>query len=171
MDLDDFNNTFSDPLMEKLKSENKEIFLAGDFNIDLMKNELNSTSTFLNILTANLFVPHIIIPTRITSSSKTLIDNILSNSLNFSSAISGVLSNTISDHLPQHLILLLHLRVSSHTSYISYIIYTSISKFPSRTSYKSPKYRINIKLLWLLIILNTKYTCMMSLVCQWYARV
>ena len=72
MDPDDFNNTFFDPLMEKLKSENKEISLVGDFNIDLMKNEVNSTFTFLDILTANLFVPQIIIPTRIASSSKTL---------------------------------------------------------------------------------------------------
>ena len=82
MDPDDFYNTFFD---------------VGDFNIDQMKNEVNSTSTFLDILIANLFLPHIIILTRITSSSK----YILSNSLNLSLAIAGVLSNTISDHLPQ----------------------------------------------------------------------
>ena len=105
MDPDDFNNTSFDPIMEKFKSENKESFLVGDFNIDLMKNEVNSTCIFLDILTVYLFVPHIIIPTRITTSSKTLVNNILSNSLNFSSAISGILRNNISDHLPQILIL------------------------------------------------------------------
>ena len=41
MDPDDFKNTFFDPLVEKLISENKEIFLV--------KNEVNSTSMFIEL--------------------------------------------------------------------------------------------------------------------------
>ena len=47
----------------------------------------------------------ITLPTRITSSSKTLIDNIFSNSLNFPGKISGNFTVSISDHLPQFLII------------------------------------------------------------------
>ena len=50
-------------------------------------------------------VPHIIYPTRITPTSKTLIDNIFSNSINFLQGYSGNLTLTISDHLAQFLII------------------------------------------------------------------
>lgn len=56
-------------------------------------------------MTSNLFIPHIIHPTRITSHSKTLIDNIFSNSPNFSQGMSGNLTISISDHLAQFLII------------------------------------------------------------------
>ena len=106
MDLKDFNEDYFDHLMEKLSKENKKVFLIGDYNIDLMKTEEDSnTSTFFDSLTSNLFVPHIIYPTRITTTSRTLIDNIFSNSLNFSDGISGNLTISISDHLAQFLII------------------------------------------------------------------
>ena len=106
MDIDEFNMNFFDPIMEKISNENKEVFLVGDFNIDLMKvEEDNCINDFYNIITSNLFVPHITIPTRITSHSKTLIDNIFSNSLNFYQGISGNFTVSISDHLPQFLII------------------------------------------------------------------
>ena len=62
------------------------------------------------MLTSAQFVPyytfaHIIHPTRITSHSKTLIDNIFSNLPNFSQGISGNITTAISDHLAQVLII------------------------------------------------------------------
>ena len=63
------------------------------------------TSTFLDTVTSNFFVPHIIHPTRITPHSKTLIDNIFSNTPNFSQGKSGNLTLSISDHLAQFLII------------------------------------------------------------------
>ncbi|MEO2220739.1 MAG: reverse transcriptase family protein, partial [Nitrosopumilus sp.] len=57
------------------------------------------------LITSNLMVPHIVLPTRITSNSKTLIDNIFSNSVNFEKGISGNITASISDHLPQFLII------------------------------------------------------------------
>ena len=84
MDLKDFNENYLCPLMDKLNVRN-HVFLLGDFNVDLMKNDINNyTSAYLDTLTSNLLVPHIILPTRITPHSKTLIDNIFSNLLNFS---------------------------------------------------------------------------------------
>ena len=100
MNLKEFNEDYFCNLMEIISTENKKIFLGGDFNIDLMKVESdNEISNFLDTITLNLLVPHIIYPTRITSNSHTLIDNIFSNSLNFSDGIYGNLTISISDHL------------------------------------------------------------------------
>ena len=49
-------------------------------------------------------MPHITLPTRITSTLRTLIDNIFSNNLNFVHAVSRNLTVSISDHLPQFLV-------------------------------------------------------------------
>ena len=61
------------------------------------------TNEFLDSLASNSFLHYILQPTRITSHSKTLIDNIFRNVI-FSDSISGNLTATISDHLPQFLI-------------------------------------------------------------------
>ena len=106
MELQEFNDNYLNPLLDKITEENKEIFLVGDFNVDLMKTDIDfNTSQFFNTMTSNLMVPHIIYPTRITPHSKTLIDNIFSNSLNFSQGHSGDLTLSISDHLAQFLII------------------------------------------------------------------
>ena len=63
-------------------------------------NEHNQTNEFLDSLASNSFIPLILQPTRITSHSNTLIDNIFSNVID-PDIISGNLTATISDHLPQ----------------------------------------------------------------------
>ena len=106
MDLNEFNQDFLNPLMEKNCSENKKIFLIGDFNVDLLKVDVDTpTTNIFIVITASLLVPHIILPTRITSTTRTLIDNIYSNSTNFNEGISGNLTLAISDHLVQFLII------------------------------------------------------------------
>ena len=67
-------------------------------------NEHNQTNEFLYSLTSNSFIPLILQPTRITSHSTTLIDNIFSNVID-PDIISGNLTATISDHLPQFAII------------------------------------------------------------------
>ena len=106
MDLAQFNSDFLNPLLQRLDKENKSKYLLGDFNVDLLKtdNDLNSSSYF-DTLTSHLFVPHIIHPTRITSTSKTIIDNIFSNAPNYHEGISGNLTTCLSDHLAQFLII------------------------------------------------------------------
>ena len=91
-------------MMENIATDNKKLFLVGDFNIYKVDIE-SPTTNFFDIITANLLVPHIIHPTRITSSSRTLIDNIYSNTDNFADGISGNLTLAISDHLAQFLII------------------------------------------------------------------
>ena len=106
MDLEDFCKNFFKDFIEKLSSENKIIYLSGDFNIDLLKADTDEkVSEFYNSLTSNLFVPHITLPTRITSHSQTLIDNIFSNDPDFAEGISGNFTFSISDHLAQFLIM------------------------------------------------------------------
>ena len=78
----------------------------GDFNMDLLKTESDEKiGEYYGILTSHLFVPHITIPTRITSTSKTLIDKIFSNDPNFMNGVSGNFTFSISDHRPQFLIM------------------------------------------------------------------
>ena len=79
----------------------KSVFLFGDFNFNLLNyNEHNQANEFLGSLASNSFIPLILQPTRITSHSNTLIDNIFSNVID-PDIISGILTATISDHLPQ----------------------------------------------------------------------
>ena len=103
MDIDEFNILF-EHAMETITAENKEFFLLGDFNVDLLKIDDNKIEEFYNVTYTNLLVQHITLPTRIKGESATLIDNIFSNNLNFSHEVSGNLTVSISDHLPQILI-------------------------------------------------------------------
>ena len=101
MDLNNFNCNY----LDNISKEQKSIFLLGDFNVNLLNyNEHNQTNEFLDSLASNSFIPLILQPTRITSHSNTLIDNIFSN-VNDPDIILGNLSATISDHLPQFVII------------------------------------------------------------------
>ena len=75
----------------------------GDFNVDLLKSKgTNEVNDFYNNLSSYFFTPFILQPTRLAS--KTLIDNILLNSLEYHSK-SGNLLLELSDHLIQFVIL------------------------------------------------------------------
>ena len=63
-------------------------------------NEHNHKNEFLDPLVSNTFIPLILQPTRITSHSNTIIDNIFLNVID-PDIISGNLTATPSDHLPQ----------------------------------------------------------------------
>ena len=106
MDLGVFNEEYLTPFMETFNKEDKKKYLLGDFNVDLLKiDEDSKSSKYFDTMTSNLFVPHIIHPTRITPKSKTLIDNIFSNSTNYEQGISGNITVSLSDHLAQFLII------------------------------------------------------------------
>ena len=105
MELNDFNCNYLNKLLENISKEQKSIFLLGDFNVNLLNyNEHNQTNEFLDSLASNSFIPLILQPTRITSHSTTLIDNIFSNAID-PDIISGNLTAAISDHLPQFAII------------------------------------------------------------------
>ena len=99
-------NEYLEKLLKLIDFEKKTAYLMGNFNMDLLKTETDEKiGDFYDIWTSHLFVPHITLPTRITSKSKTLIDNIFSNDPDFANGISGNFTFSISDHLPQFLLL------------------------------------------------------------------
>ena len=102
MDLADFNCNYLNKL-ESVSTEQKFTFLYGVFNL-LNYNEHNQTNKFLDSAASNSFITLILQPTRITSHSNTLIDNIFLNVLEPDITL-GNLTATISDHLPQFAII------------------------------------------------------------------
>ena len=85
----------------KLRLNNeKNIFIAGDFNFDLIKTYTHQpTCDFYDLLSTNFLLPMILLPTKINSNVNTLIDNIFTNYLH-PNTVSGNLTVAISDHLP-----------------------------------------------------------------------
>ncbi len=64
------------PILVNLEKNNKDVILAGDFNIDLLKiNNQNIISEYFDMLTSNSFYPKI--TTQLTNTHGTLIDNFL----------------------------------------------------------------------------------------------
>ena len=103
LSLSKFSEEHLDPILSKLAKENKHCILMAYFNVNLLKSDTNSeVSLFYNTLTSHHYSPFILQPTRLRS--KTLIDNIAFNSLNYPSN-SGNLLVEIADHLFQFLVL------------------------------------------------------------------
>ena len=80
---------------------NKKLhFICGDTNIDILNPyENNKTNNFINTMFTNNLFPVITKPSRITTDTATLIDNIYTNAIE-SQITAGLLINDISDHLP-----------------------------------------------------------------------
>jgi hypothetical protein len=81
------------------QAKNVIAVIAGDFNLNLLKHSNHApTGEFLNNLLSCNFMPTIRVPTRITTTSATLIDNIFINNIkyNYNTAL---VYNDISDHL------------------------------------------------------------------------
>ena len=78
---------------------NKDSYLAGDFNVDLMKcNSCNHSQDFIELFMSASFLPLISKPTRVTEQTATLIDNIFCNV--FPLPESKIILSDISDHYP-----------------------------------------------------------------------
>ena len=81
MDICTFNDDYLNPLLDNLSNKaNKTIVLLGDFNINLLNFDTSEyVSTFLDDLAPNSIQPQILLLTRMSNNSKTLIDNIFCN--------------------------------------------------------------------------------------------
>jgi hypothetical protein len=78
--------------------KNKEVLLLGDFNLDLLKVDSNqNVSNLLDMLMNFHMIPMITLPTRISSTSATLIDHVY-HSFNSRKNFAGTLLNEITDH-------------------------------------------------------------------------
>ena len=105
MDPAEFNDLYLQNLLDTLAFENKDIFLMGDFNINILQYDSNKDSQeFLDKMHSNFFLPYISSPSRVTPRSQTLIENIFSNKIEVES-FSGNITTTISDHYAQFLLL------------------------------------------------------------------
>ena len=94
MNINKFIDDYLNELLDKLNKENETIFLLGDFNIMLSHYDIHPpTNEFLDSLSSHYFLPYILPLSRVTTNSKTLIDNIFSNM--------AVPTASISDRLPQ----------------------------------------------------------------------
>ena len=112
----EFTSDFITPLLEKLSCDKKEIILMGDFNINVLKCDSDKDTTdFIDTMYTSSLYPTINTPTRITTTSKTLIDNIFYN--DFTKKIStGNILTSISDHLTQYLLISNQTEVSQNNS-------------------------------------------------------
>lgn len=96
----------ADQLITKISRENKNCYLMGNFNLNLLSHYSHTTTgEFLDVMFSRSFVLLITRPTRLTSHTATLIDNIFTNNID-DIAKPGLLVTDISDHLP--VILLVH---------------------------------------------------------------
>ena len=87
-----------------MHSEKKLFYLMGDFNINLLNvGNVQYVNEFLDTMLSKNMFPLIKYPTRVSSNSMTLIDNIFTN--DFSACSSGMFLCDISDHFPIYCIM------------------------------------------------------------------
>lgn len=97
----EFVTDFEDTL-HFLGNKKIPVSMPGDFNIDLLKINANLPipGTFFDLLLSNSLLPKITRPTRITSDSATLIDNIFTTFSPSTNLESAIPSHKFSDHQP-----------------------------------------------------------------------
>ena len=98
-------NNFIDAIsltLDRIKKENKICYLLGDFNLDIMNSETHkSTGEYLDMLSSFSYLPMINKPTRVTTDSATIIDNIFTNNaIDLNNCLHGIFITDISDHYP-----------------------------------------------------------------------
>lgn len=107
-------------ILEKLSKENKKIVITGDFNINLLKYDTNtSTLHFLDLMMQYNFMPKITIPTRVTASTATLIDHLYSN-VDSQRCIAGTITTDITDHYSNFILVNTSLLKATNQKYIKY---------------------------------------------------
>ena len=95
--LANFLDTVSD-IIESFTPRQK-CYLIGDSNLNLLKNNANNVSDFINLMYTHSFFLTITKPTRVTRTSVSIIDHIWTNDLN-NYKVSGIIHIMISDHFP-----------------------------------------------------------------------
>jgi len=96
--MDIFSSNIED-IMDTIQNEkNKQCMIMGDCNVDLLRFTSHAkTNDFLEGIFSHGFIPVISKPTRVTTSSATLIDHMYSNLIT-SSYHSGIIINDVADH-------------------------------------------------------------------------
>ena len=93
--------------LHEVNREGKSIYIAGDFNLNLLDYETEvKVRDFVNLMCEYLLLPSINKPTRIALNKSSCIDNIFVPYSHQQELYAGVITEKISDHLPQFLIVL-----------------------------------------------------------------
>ena len=96
-DMDIFTTTLHE-IIDQINMEHKLGVIMGDMNVDLLKySSHDATDTYVDGIFSRGFIPRIFKPTRITHTSATLIDHIITNDIAHSST-SGIIINDVADH-------------------------------------------------------------------------
>ena len=100
-DIKVFNEYVSE-LLDKIRSENKCVACLGDYNISLLNSDCHGpTQEFADLMYSYSLFPCITKPTRVTSKTASLIDNIFCNDIvDNQDVFTGILYTDISDHFP-----------------------------------------------------------------------
>ena len=108
--LKEFLNELT-PVMNSLDMPNHNVILAGDFNINILKvNENIVYGECLDLLMSLSLNPQITLPTRFSTNSGALIDNIFTKLFNPSVSTCAVIHiNRLSDHQPCFLFIDIHI--------------------------------------------------------------
>lgn len=93
----DEENFFSkfESIIAKLTKKNKSFFLVGDFNINVLETENSKTKRFKDLLRSFGLQWSVNDPTRVTDTSSTAIDNVITN---IPGVAVSVVSTAVSDH-------------------------------------------------------------------------
>ena len=98
--------TFLAKLLSFIQYANKDLRIAGDFNLNLLDHELKKkVHDFFSIIYRNGMIPTINKPTRITRTTTTAIDHILTNSFIDRNLKTVIFKSDISDHFPIYFII------------------------------------------------------------------
>ena len=103
----EFCDTLKDTLC-KVDDEKKVAVICGDTNIDLCKPNQPQTKPYIDLLLGYNAIPYIVLPTRVTQHSATIIDHInimQTPSLLKHEVASGNLYMDIADHLPNFVLI------------------------------------------------------------------
>ena len=100
-DINAFNQ-YLESILQTINSEKKQIYMLGDWNINLLSVDKHGPSQdFINVMYSYNLFPIITKPTRVTNKSATIIDNIFTNNIFQSNKVlTGILHTDISDHYP-----------------------------------------------------------------------
>ena len=83
---------------KKKPSESKLSYIMGDFNIELLKDDVHRPiHDYVDLVYSHSLIPTIYKPTRITEHTATIIDNILTNTDNI--VESAIIVTDFTDHI------------------------------------------------------------------------
>ena len=97
-DPNEIENYFKN-IISKWEITNKELFLVGEFNINVLDfNERKMVQNFVDLMFQHGLIPTINKPTRVTRNTATAIDHIITNSVKTAVFKKDIIITDISDH-------------------------------------------------------------------------